>query len=76
MASRKRKTLSDGLRAAIAASPHSLREISRRTNIAPAVLSRFMNGLGGLSMEGIESLADALALDIAVKARRARTRKG
>ncbi len=60
----KRAKLSDKLRAAIKAGDKSRYRLSKETGIANAVLSKFVNRKGGLSMEGIDKLAEALGLDL------------
>jgi transcriptional regulator with XRE-family HTH domain len=67
MAKRNPASLSEGLRAAIRSSGMSLRAIGGETGIDVAVLSRFMNKKGGLSLDGIERLADALGVEVVVK---------
>jgi transcriptional regulator with XRE-family HTH domain len=65
-------TLSDGLREAIRSSGMSLRAIAGETGIDVAVLSKFVNQKGGLSLHGIERLADALGVEIVIKPARRR----
>lgn len=58
--------LSDQLRAAIEAAGKSRYRLSKETGIDEATLSRFAHGKGGLSMEGIDLLGEALGLSITV----------
>ena len=65
---------SDQLRLAIARSGVGICELSRRTGIDKAVLSRFLNGKrAGVQMTTLDTLADALGLEVTVKPH---TRKG
>ena len=59
---RERTKLSDQLRRAIDASDKSRYRISKETGIAQETLSRFMSGKGGLSIDGIDKLAECLGL--------------
>jgi transcriptional regulator with XRE-family HTH domain len=61
---RKRIKLSDQLRAAIDAADKSRYRIALEAGIHHATLSRFMNGKGRLSMDGIDRLAECLGLHI------------
>ena len=63
----KRAKLSDKLREAIQASALSRYRLWKETGIAEAVLSKFVNRKGGLSMEGIDKLAEALGLDLVAR---------
>ncbi|MCP3906011.1 MAG: helix-turn-helix transcriptional regulator [Planctomycetes bacterium] len=64
--------LFDELRAAIERSDMSRYAISKATGIDQGQLSRLMDGTGGLSVERLEQLADALDLEIVVRPRRKR----
>lgn len=59
-----RRTLTDELRAAIDASPMSRYAICRAIDLDPAVMSRFMSGQRGLSLETLDKLAKLLDLHI------------
>jgi hypothetical protein len=59
---KKEPTISETLRAAIKASSLSLGFISDKTEIDKAVLSRFINRKGGLSMEGIDAIGKLLGV--------------
>lgn len=64
------------MRKAIEASGQSRYRISQETGIAESVLSRFMRGETGLTVETGERLADYLGLEIVVRPKRRGTRKG
>lgn len=59
---KKSNKLSDELRECIESSGKSRYRISKETGIAEETLSRFMHRKGGLSMEGIDKLAECLGL--------------
>lgn len=59
---KKPKKLSDVLREAIASDEMSRYRLSQLTGIDNATLSRFLNRKGGLSIEGIDAIAEALGL--------------
>ena len=61
---RKRIKLSDQVRKAIAASGKSRNQIGQETAIDPATLCRFMHKEGGLSTDGLDRIADYLALNL------------
>jgi hypothetical protein len=71
--SRKKRGFHDQLRAAIKESGMSCYQIVKRTRIGErnrihkAILSRFMNGKGGLSIESIAAIWDLLHLEISRK---------
>lgn len=60
----KRTKLSDQLRKAIETSGRSQYAICREAELAQATLCRFMQGKGGLSVDGIDRLAEALGLEL------------
>ncbi len=64
-------SFSEVLRRAILKSKLSRYEMWKETGIDQAVLSRFIHGKKGLSMESIDKLVDLLGLEL-----RPRTRKG
>jgi len=57
-------SISDQFRTAIDASGVSRYWIWKETGIAQAVLSKFMAGKGGLSMEGIDAIGQLLHLQL------------
>ena len=66
----------DGIRAAITASDQSRYRIAKDTGISQAQLSRLMSGERGLSIEALELLADYLGVEIIVRPKRQRARRG
>ena len=69
MTERQKRQLSDRLRRAIEECGRSRYEISRRSGVDQAALSRFMAG-GSLKLESIEKLAPVLGIEIVVKAKK------
>ena len=61
---RKRKPLSEQLRDAILEADVSRYRISQDTGLTEAALSRFVNGVSGLSLDSIDIVAEYLELDI------------
>jgi hypothetical protein len=70
MAKKKREKLSEQIRQAISGSGLSRYRICKDTGILQSVMSRFMSGQGGLSMERLDALADLLDLNIIVGKRK------
>ena len=64
MAKRRRKTLSDQIRAAIRDSGESRYKIAQMTEINESQLSGFYRGNRGLSLEAADRLAKYLGLEI------------
>jgi len=64
------------IRKAIDESGQTRYQISQRTGIAQSQLSRLMSGERGLSVEGIETLADYLGLEIVIRPRRRAGKRG
>ena len=64
MAKRRRKTLSDQIRAAIRDSGESRYKIAQMTEINESQLSGFFRGTRGLSLEAADRLAKYLGLEI------------
>ena len=64
---RKRTKVTDQLRRAIETADKSRYALAQETGIDQATLSRFMNGKGGLSMDGWDLLAEALGLELVAK---------
>ena len=60
----KRIKLTDQLRQAIEGSPKSRYQIAKETGVDQAVLSRFVHHKGGLSMEGLDLIAECLGLNL------------
>lgn len=72
---KKRVKLTDQLRTAIETSDKSMGQIARESGIDIATISRFVHGKGGLSMEGLDSIADCLGLNLTTVSK-PRARKG
>jgi transcriptional regulator with XRE-family HTH domain len=66
----------DAMRAAVAASGKSRYRIAQDTGIAESILSRLMSGETSLAADNAEKLADYLGLEIVLRPKRARSRKG
>lgn len=64
MKPKKIKTLSDQLRQIIADSGLSRYEISKRSGVDEAALSRFANGKRGLTTETLDRLGPVLGLEL------------
>ena len=60
----KRAKLSEQIRRAVDASGLGHNEIGRMLNIDKGLMSRFMNGKGGLAMASLDALADLLRLQL------------
>ena len=71
---RKRTKLSDQLRQAIETADKSRYRIALEAGIHHATLSRFIHGKGGLSIDGLDRLAEVLGVELVAK--RARGEKG
>ena len=69
MAKRRPKKLSDQVRQAIANSDLTRYRISKLTGIDQSQLSKFVNGLRGLSTDGLDRLGELLGLEITVRKR-------
>jgi len=61
---RKCTRVSDQLRVAIATSDKSMGQIARESGIDIATISRFMHGRGGLSMDGLDLIAECLKVNL------------
>jgi transcriptional regulator with XRE-family HTH domain len=70
------KSISDQLRAAVLASEESRYAIAKATGISQAMLSRFVHGKSGLSMDYIDRLAAHLKLKLVTINSRKRGSKG
>jgi transcriptional regulator with XRE-family HTH domain len=64
-----KQRFSDALRRAIEQSEKTRYRISKETGIAEAVLSRFMHGKGGLSVESIDRICESIGARLVVEAR-------
>lgn len=72
----KRKLISEQLRDAILNADISRYRIAQETGLTEAGLSRFVNGVSGLSLDSIDKIGECLGLDIATPKPRPRKRKG
>lgn len=73
---KKRERLTDQLRRAIKTSDKSMGRIARESGIDIATISRFIHGRGGLSMDGLDGIADSLGLKFTQTASKAGAKKG
>ena len=60
----KKTSLTDQLRQLIEAAEISRYQLWQQTGIDQAVLSKFVNGKGGLSMESLDKIGEVLDLQI------------
>lgn len=67
--------LTDQLRRAIEGGPKSRYQIAKETGIDEATLSRFVHYKGGLSMDGLDAIAECLGLSLTT-ATKPRGKKG
>ena len=72
---RRRLKFSDQLRRAVAASGLSRYRIAKLLNVSESLLSRFLAGKGGLSLDTLDPLAGLLDLNVAAGKRRPRTER-
>ena len=63
----KQVKVSDQLRAAIDAAPISRYRLAKLTGLDQALLSRFLYGQCGLSLESVDLLCEALGLELKAK---------
>ena len=66
----------DQIKAAILASEQTRYRIAKVTGVSQAQLSRLMSGESGLSIEALEKLADHLKLEIIIRPKGRRRKKG
>jgi transcriptional regulator with XRE-family HTH domain len=64
MTKQQAKLISDGIRAAVDASGMSRYAICKALGIDKGLMSRFMNGKGGLAMATLDAIADLLELEV------------
>ncbi len=72
MTSQPTPRLSDQLRRIVDCCGLSRYEISKRTGIDEAALSRFVHGLSGLSLESIDRLGECFSLTLTGPAKRSK----
>lgn len=65
-------TIGDQLRRAIERSGKSRYRISKETGITQSVLSRFMHGTAGLSVENIDRVCQCIGAKVAITLRKPR----
>lgn len=64
---KKRVKLSDQVRRAVDEAGMSRYAICKTIGMDQAIMSRFMNGKGGLQQDSLDALADLLELDIVAR---------
>ncbi len=72
---RKPKKISDQLREAILSAEITRYRIAQETGVSEAVLSRFVNGPSGLSLDSIDKIGECLGLNITTPKQRKRKRR-
>lgn len=72
----KQEPISEQLRAAILNAPISRYRIAQETGLTEAGLSRFVNGVTGLSLDSIDKIGNCLGLEIKVTTSKRPARKG
>jgi hypothetical protein len=70
---KKPKLISDQLREAILSADVSRYRIAKEIGVTEALLSRFMNRVGGLGLENIDKIGQLLDLQLVVRKRKLRT---
>ena len=73
---KKRVKLSEQVRRAVEESGMSRVAICRAIGMHESVMSRFMNGKGGLQQDSLDALADLLRLDVVANKHRREKRHG
>ena len=69
---KERVKLSEQVRRAVEESGMTRYAICRTIGMHQSVMSRFMNGKGGLQQDSLDALADLLELDIVARGKRGR----
>ena len=59
---KKKESFSDQLRRTVEQSEYSLNTIGRETGVDKSVLSKFVRGLRGMSLESVDALVEYLEL--------------
>lgn len=62
-------SIAERLRHAVLHSGMSRYEVSRRADVSESVLSRFVRGAGGLSLDNLERVAKALGMEVVFRER-------
>ncbi len=73
---RRSKPFSDQLRDAILNADISRYRISKETGLTEAGLSRFVNGVAGLSLDSIDKVGECLGLEITTSKLKSSKQKG
>ena len=68
----KRTNIEEQLRQAIIGAPINPCQLSKRSGVARAVISRFLGGSRSITMETAAKLADALELELTARKRKGR----
>ena len=76
MAKRRHAKLGDQIRQAIGDSGLTRYRIAQETGLSEAALSRFVNGVCGLSLDSIDKVGECLGLEITTGKRKRRKSKG
>jgi ribosome-binding protein aMBF1 (putative translation factor) len=76
MKSETSRNLSDQVRDAIRESGMLAQEVAHGARIHKSAMSRFLSGERGLSIEGLDRIGVFLGLDIVVRSRRQKKKKG
>lgn len=76
MMTTKKTSLTDQLRHFVESAEISRYELWKITGIDQAVLSKFINGKGGLSMESLDKIGEVLNLQITKRPNAVKRRKG
>lgn len=72
----KRKPISEQLKDLILNADVSRYRIAQETGLTEAALSRFVNGVAGLSLDSIDKIGEYLDLEITTRKQNPRSRKG
>jgi len=70
-----KQSFSDQFRAAVLNADETRYKISKATGISESILSRFVRGKAGLSMDYMDRIAEHLGLEVVARPRKRRTRK-
>jgi hypothetical protein len=70
-----KRSFSDQFRDAVLNAEETRYKISKATDISESILSRFVHGKAGLSMDYMDRIAAHLGLEIASKLKKTRKRK-
>lgn len=63
--SNRRKSFSDQIRRAILNAPISRYEMCKHIGMTQSLLSRFVNGKGGLSIDALDKVAELIGISVA-----------